>query len=83
LNGALVSGKIVLCDGYASPKFVEFASGAAGVIFRTAFVSSIGPDVHALPSLYISESDGKSVYNYLKTTRYKTFHQHIYKILGN
>ena len=79
-------GKIVLCDRY-NPS-VGFASGAAGVIFRSTLPLVVA-DVLALPAIHISEKDGNSVYNYLKSTRYKTFHQHIkiihkcYKILLN
>ncbi|KAL9316296.1 hypothetical protein ACSQ67_017297 [Phaseolus vulgaris] len=65
LNGALVRGKIVLCDRY-NPS-VGFASGAAGVIFRSTLPLVVA-DVLALPAIHISEKDGNSVYNYLKST---------------
>ncbi|KAK7372426.1 hypothetical protein VNO80_05804 [Phaseolus coccineus] len=68
LDGALVKGKIVLCDGYAPPPLVGFASGAAGIIFRSAFMSLLSADVHALPSVHIGASDGMAVLNYLKST---------------
>nr|XP_007141831.1 hypothetical protein PHAVU_008G229300g [Phaseolus vulgaris]ESW13825.1 hypothetical protein PHAVU_008G229300g [Phaseolus vulgaris] len=67
LNGALVRGKIVLCDGYASSVRVGFASGAAGVIFRSTLPLVVA-GVFALPEVHISSSDGQSVYNYLKST---------------
>ncbi|ESW13821.1 LOW QUALITY PROTEIN: hypothetical protein PHAVU_008G229000 [Phaseolus vulgaris] len=67
LNGALVRGKIVLCDGYASSVRVGFASGAAGIIFRSTLPLVVA-DAFALPEVHISSSDGQSVYNYLKST---------------
>jgi len=88
LNGALVRGKIVLCDGYYPSERVGFASGAAGVIFSST-LPLVAADVFALPAMHISANDGQSVYNYLKSTRYKIFYQHIkiihkcYKILLN
>jgi len=72
LNGALVRGKIVLCDGYASSVRVGFASGAAGVIFSSTLPLVVA-GVFAFPAVHISSSDGQSVYNYLKSTRYKLF----------
>ncbi|KAL9316302.1 hypothetical protein ACSQ67_017303 [Phaseolus vulgaris] len=45
LNGALVSGRIVLCEGYTSSFRLGFASGAAGVIFTTTPLNSaLNPD---------------------------------------
>ncbi|KAL9316298.1 hypothetical protein ACSQ67_017299 [Phaseolus vulgaris] len=67
LNGALVRGKIVLCDGYASSVRVGFASGAAGVIFSSTLPLVVA-GVFAFPAVHISSSDGQSVYNYLKST---------------
>ncbi|KAK7378467.1 hypothetical protein VNO80_03909 [Phaseolus coccineus] len=67
LDRALVSGKIVLCDGYPPSERVGFASGAAGVIFRST-LPLVVPDIFALSAIHISESDGNSVYNYLKST---------------
>ncbi|KAL9316301.1 hypothetical protein ACSQ67_017302 [Phaseolus vulgaris] len=67
LNGALVRGKIVLCDGYYPSERVGFASGAAGVIFSST-LPLVAADVFALPAMHISANDGQSVYNYLKST---------------
>jgi len=71
-----VRGKIVFCDGYLPPPYVGFASGAAGVIFNSVSPLLVA-DVHALPTIHISARDGNFVFNYLKSTRYKSFHQHI------
>ena len=76
LDAALVKGKIVLCEGYSSPSLVGFASGAGGLIF-TSTLPLVVADVFALPAIHITLSDGKSVYSYLKSTRYKTFHHFI------
>ncbi|ESW13822.1 hypothetical protein PHAVU_008G229100 [Phaseolus vulgaris] len=67
LNGALVRGKIVFCDGYLPPPYVGFASGAAGVIFNSVSPLLVA-DVHALPTIHISARDGNFVFNYLKST---------------
>ncbi|XP_068485531.1 cucumisin-like isoform X2 [Phaseolus vulgaris] len=67
LNGALVRGKIVLCDGYYPSERVGFASGAAGVIFSST-LPLVAAYVFALPAMHISANDGQSVYNYLKST---------------
>ncbi|KAK7372432.1 hypothetical protein VNO80_05810 [Phaseolus coccineus] len=67
LNGALVRGKIVLCDGYYPSARVGFASGAAGVIFSST-LPLVAADVFALPAIHTSARDGNSVYNYLKST---------------
>ncbi|WVY91659.1 hypothetical protein V8G54_037173 [Vigna mungo] len=64
LDGALVRGKIVLCDGYTSSPYVGFASGAAGLIFTDTFVA----EVFALPVISITASDGDSVFSYMKST---------------
>ncbi|WVY91663.1 hypothetical protein V8G54_037177 [Vigna mungo] len=55
LNGALVRGKIVLCDDniYTSPSKVGFASGAAAVIFRSTSPLVVA-DVYALPAIHIT-----------------------------
>ena len=73
-----MSGRIVLCEGYTSSFRLGFASGAAGVIF-TSTSPLVVADVFALPTLHINLNDGQSVYNYLKSTRYRTFHQKIIK----
>jgi len=74
-----VRGKIVLCDYddiYTYPAKVGFASGAAGLIFRTTSPLAV-PDLYALPAIQISASDGNSVFSYLNSTRYTTFLQSI------
>jgi len=76
LDAALVKGKIVFCEHSSSPRRVGFASGAAGVIFATTSPLD-NADVFALPAIQITATDGKSVYSYLKSTRYKTFHHFI------
>ncbi|CAJ1970957.1 unnamed protein product [Sphenostylis stenocarpa] len=67
LNGALVSGKIVLCDGYSHSSRVGFASGAAGLIFRSTLPLVVA-DIFALPAVHITASDGNLVYSYIKST---------------
>ena len=76
LDPALVRGKIVLCNGYSPPSLVGLASGAAGLIFLSTLPLVVA-DVFALPAIHISATDGKSVYSYLRSTRYKTFHHFI------
>ncbi|XP_052735812.1 cucumisin isoform X1 [Vigna angularis] len=67
LDGALVKGKIVLCDDYTPSPYVGLASGAAGLIFSST-LPLVGADVFALPAIHITASDGNSVSSYLKST---------------
>ncbi|XP_017410255.1 cucumisin [Vigna angularis] len=71
LDGALVKGKIVLCDGYTPSQYVGLASGAAGLIF-TATLTSVSVEAFAMPTIQITPSDGNSVSSYLKSTRNPT-----------
>ncbi|KOM46964.1 hypothetical protein LR48_Vigan07g066800 [Vigna angularis] len=69
LDGALVKGKIVLCDGYTPSPYVGFASGAAGLIFIFPSTAPlVVAEVYALPAISITASDGNSVFSYLKST---------------
>ncbi|WVY91634.1 hypothetical protein V8G54_037148 [Vigna mungo] len=59
LDGALVKGKIVLCDGYTPSQYVGLASGAAGLIF-TGTSTSVAVDAFANPTATIFKSfEGK------------------------
>jgi len=72
LDVALVKGKIVLCEDRPFPTFVGFVSGAAGVIISST-IPLVDAKVFALPAIHISQNDGRTVYSYLKSTRYETF----------
>ncbi|XP_014503001.1 cucumisin [Vigna radiata var. radiata] len=69
LDGALVKGKIVLCDGYTPSQYVGFASGAAGLIFIFPSTAPlVVADIYALPAISITASDGDTVFSYLRST---------------
>ncbi|WVY89670.1 hypothetical protein V8G54_035184 [Vigna mungo] len=69
LDGALVKGKIVLCDALFTSSGVGFASGAAGLIFIFPSTAPlVVAEVYALPAIRITASDGNTVFSYLKST---------------
>ena len=51
-------------------------AGAVGMILANDFQSGnqIIPDLHVLPASHISFSDGKLVFEYLKSSKYELLH---------
>ena len=65
----LVKGKIVLCDGNASPKKVGDLSGAAGMLLGATDVKD-APFTYALPTAFISLRNFKLIHSYMVSLRY-------------
>ncbi|KAH1211921.1 Cucumisin [Glycine max] len=67
----LVKGKIVLCDGNASPKKVGDLSGAAGMLLGATDVKD-APFTYALPTAFISLRNFKLIHSYMVSLRNST-----------